>query len=183
MAGEGERGDWRQRFTPSHPSSPPPTHPPTHPRPLPPPPSTPSAGAASCALLRRAKLSIRSIRFFSRCVSLSLIDMLSLFWALLFLYSLLWLSVLSLPFASSFLPAGRCVSLSLVGWSVGRLVGRSVGRWVGRSVGRSDDRSVGRPAKGRDRTESHNKEYKKRRAQKRESTNNSMPKVSTFVTC
>ena len=32
-------------------------------------------------------------------VSLSLIDMLSLFWALLFLYSLLWLSVLSLPFA------------------------------------------------------------------------------------
>ena len=39
------------------------------------------------------------------------------------------------------------------------------------------------PAKGRDRTESHNKEYKKRRAQKRESTNNSMPKVSTFVTC
>ncbi len=32
-------------------------------------------------------------------VSLSLIEMLSLFWALLFLYSLLWLSVLSLPFA------------------------------------------------------------------------------------
>ena len=66
------------------------------------------------------------------------------------------------------------ISRRLVGWSVGR----SVGRWVGRSVGRSDDRSVGRPAKGRDRTESHNKEYKKRRAQKRESTNNSMPKVN-----
>ena len=144
MAGEGERGDWRQRFTPSHPSSPPPTHPPTHPRPLPPPPSTPSAGAASCALLRRAKLSIRSIRFFSRCVSLSLIDMLSLFWALLFLYSLLWLSVLSLPFASSFLPAGRCVSLSLVGWSVGR----SVGRWVGRSDGRTIGRSGGPQREG-----------------------------------
>ena len=109
---------------------------------------------------------------------------LSLFWALLFLYSLLWLSVLSLPFA-------------------GRPTDRSSDRPTDRPTHRPTDRPTDQPtrdkdthrpagrkelAKGRDRTESHNKEYKKRRAQKRDSMSmmslvSLIPKLTTRPSC